>query len=58
MDNIVKLHSTPISMVSDRDASFTARVWTEFQEAMGAELKFSTAYHPHINGGQKGPSKI
>ena len=30
MDNIVRLHGTPLSIVSDRDARFTARVWKEF----------------------------
>ena len=46
MDNIVRLHGTPVSIVSDRDARFTAKIWKEFQEAMGTELKFSTAFHP------------
>lgn len=35
MENRVKLHGTPSSIVSDKDARFTARVWKEFQAAMG-----------------------
>lgn len=49
MDNIVKLYSTPISIVSDRDARFIARVQKEFQEAIGKEFKFSIAYHPQTD---------
>ena len=50
MDNIVRLHGTLVSIVSDRDARFTSKVWKEFQEAMGTELKFSTAFHPKTYG--------
>lgn len=48
MDNIVKLLGTSISIASNRDSWFTARVWKEFQEAIGIELKFSTNFHPQI----------
>ena len=50
MDNIVRFHGTPVSIVSDRDARFTSKVWKEFQEAMGTELKFSTTFHPQTDG--------
>lgn len=46
MENIVKLHGTPTSIVSDRDRRFTARFWKEFQDAMGNELKFGRGFHP------------
>lgn len=44
MENIVRLHDTPVSIVSNRDARFTSRVWKEIYEATGAELKISIAF--------------
>ena len=49
MDNIVKLHGTPV-IVCDRDPRFTSKLWKEFQEVMGTELRFSTAFHPQTDG--------
>ena len=50
MDNIVRLHGTPVTIVSDRDPRFTSKLWKEFQEAMGTELRFNTAFHPQTDG--------
>ena len=47
---IVKLHGVPINIVSDRDKIFVAHFWQSFQEAMGTELRLSTAYHPQTDG--------
>ena len=47
---IVRLHGVPISIVSDRDARFTSRFWGNVQRALGTRLKFSTAFHPQIDG--------
>ena len=47
---IVKLHGVPISIISDRDSRFTARVWRSLQEALGTQLKFSSAFHPQTDG--------
>ncbi|XP_028095812.1 uncharacterized protein LOC114295704 [Camellia sinensis] len=47
---IVRLHGVPISIVSDRDPRFTARLWQSLQSALGTQLNFSTAYHPQIDG--------
>ncbi len=47
---IVRLHGAPISIVSDRDPRFTSRFWPSLQEALGTKLKFSTAFHPQIDG--------
>ncbi|CAL1353211.1 unnamed protein product [Linum trigynum] len=47
---IVRLHGVPLSIVSDRDPSFTARFWVSLQKAMGTKVHFSTAYHPQTDG--------
>ncbi|GKV43664.1 hypothetical protein SLEP1_g50928 [Rubroshorea leprosula] len=50
VQEIVKLHGVPVSIVSDKDPRFTARFWRSFQKAMGTQLKLSTAYHPQTDG--------
>ena len=47
--DIVRLHGGAVSIVSDRDPRFTARVWQSLQSALGTRLTFSTAYHPQTD---------
>ena len=47
---IVRIHGTPISMVSDRDPWFTSRFWTNLQRALDTRLHFSTVFHPQTDG--------
>ena len=50
IDEIVRLHGTPVSIVSDRDPRFTSRFWPSLQEALGTKVKFSTSFHPQTDG--------
>ena len=50
MDEIVRLHGVPLSIVSNRDPQFTSRLWKELQLALGTRLNFSTTFHPQTDG--------
>ncbi|XP_028061894.1 uncharacterized protein LOC114265323 [Camellia sinensis] len=39
-----------VSIVSNRDSRFTARLWLSLQIVMGTQLTLTTAYHPQTNG--------
>ena len=49
VEEIVRLHGVPISIVSNRDPRFTSRFWSSLQDAMGTRLHFSTVFHPHTD---------
>ncbi|CAL2276559.1 unnamed protein product [Prunus armeniaca] len=40
IDEIVRLHGVPVSIVSDRDPLFTSRLWAKLNEAFGTQLRF------------------
>jgi hypothetical protein len=50
MDNILKLHGMPNSIVSYRDPTFTNNFWQELFKLQGTQLHLSTAYHPQTDG--------
>ena len=50
ISEIVRLHGMPKKIISDRGLVVTGRFWTSFQEALGTQLNFSTAYHPETDG--------
>ena len=50
MDEIVRLHGVPLSIVSNKYPRFTSRFWKELQLALGTWLNFSTTLRPQIDG--------
>jgi transposase InsO family protein len=50
ISEIVRLHGVPKRIISNRGSVFTGRFWMSFQEALGTQLNFSTAYHPETDG--------
>ena len=50
VDEILRLHGVPISIVSDRDPRFTSRFWPSLYTALGTHLHFSTSFHPQTDG--------
>lgn len=50
IENVVRLHGMPSSIVSDRDSRFTSTFWRELMSALGTELKLSTPHHAQTDG--------
>ena len=50
LDNIVKLHGLPSSIVTDRDKIFVSAFWKELFKLYDITLQLSTAYHPQTDG--------
>jgi RNase H-like domain found in reverse transcriptase/Reverse transcriptase (RNA-dependent DNA polymerase)/Integrase zinc binding domain/Chromo (CHRromatin Organisation MOdifier) domain len=47
---VEQMAGMPLSIVSDRDARFTSRLWTEFMHIWQVDKKMSTAFHPQTDG--------
>jgi hypothetical protein len=50
IEEIVRLHGVPSSIISDRNPKFTSHFWRALHEALGTELRLSSAYHPQTDG--------
>jgi len=50
VEQIVKIHGLPESIVSDRDSKFTSKFWTEVHRILGTKLLMSTSFHPETDG--------
>ncbi|WVZ70740.1 LOW QUALITY PROTEIN: hypothetical protein U9M48_019383 [Paspalum notatum var. saurae] len=50
ISKIVCLHGVPKRIISDRGSQFTSRFWKQLHDSLDTKLRFSTAYHPQIDG--------
>ena len=50
IDNVVRHHGIPSTIVTDRGSQFISHFWTTLFEALGTQLRRSTAYHPQSDG--------
>jgi len=50
IDDIIRLHTLPQAVVSDRNVPFTADYWREIARILQKILLFSTAFHPGMDG--------
>lgn len=48
--NVFKYHGMPSSIVSDRDPRMTSLFWRALFDNLGTTLKFSSSFHPQIDG--------
>jgi transposase InsO family protein len=50
MDQIVRLHEIPKTIISDRGTKFVARFWEQLHERLGTKLIRTSIYHPQTDG--------
>jgi transposase InsO family protein len=50
IDQIVRLHGIPRTIISDRGTQFVARFWEQLQKSLGTIVIRSSAYHPQTDG--------
>jgi hypothetical protein len=50
LDQVYKLNGMPQSIISDRDPIFNSNFWKELLCLAKVQLRFSTAYHPQLDG--------
>ena len=50
IQEIVRLHGVPISIISDRGPQFTSHFWRAVQSELGTRVELSTAFHPQTDG--------
>jgi hypothetical protein len=50
VNEVIRLHGVPMSIMPERDPRFTSRLWPSLQRALGTKLNLSTTSHPQTDG--------
>ncbi|KAH0685662.1 hypothetical protein KY284_016215 [Solanum tuberosum] len=50
INEIVRLHGVPLSIISDTCPQFTSHFWKSFQKGLGTQVNLSTSFHPQKDG--------
>jgi len=50
VNEVIRLHGVPMSIMSERDPRFTSRLWPSLQRALGTKLNLSTTSHLQTDG--------
>src|SRR5256714_11649183 len=51
VNEVVRLHKVPLSIVSNRDPQFLSKFWQSVQATLDTKLHFSTTFHPQTGIG-------
>ena len=49
LQEVVRLHGVPVSIILDRGAQLTMQFWKSFQKGLGSKVNLSTNFHPQTN---------
>ena len=58
LQQVVRLHGVPVSIVLYCDARFTSRFWESLQGVIGTSLKKSITFHPQTDGQTKCTNQV
>ena len=50
INEIVRLHGVPLSIILDRGPQFTSHFRKSFQKGLGTQVNLSISFHPHMDG--------
>lgn len=58
MENVVRHHGIPYSIISDRDSRFTSKFWEAFCDQWNIHHSLSTAFHPETNANTERMNRV
>ena len=50
INEILRLHGVPLSIISNRSPHLTSHFWKSFQKCRGTQVYLSTVFHPQTDG--------